>query len=99
MTLSISDIFLTSPVCRYVFLEKRKKSTSQCYHLPLNISPFRSKNLRVSDPFRDDDVELVKQLTALGFSRTQAVDALGRYGYDVQRASSNLLGAPDKFKL
>lgn len=45
-------------------------------------------------PLGDDDVESVKQLTAMGFSRTQAVDALERNGYDVQKALNNLLGAP-----
>jgi epidermal growth factor receptor substrate 15 len=42
----------------------------------------------------DEDVEPVKQLTGMGFSRTQAVDALERNGYDVQKALNNLLGAP-----
>ncbi|KAJ7756806.1 hypothetical protein DFH07DRAFT_958946 [Mycena maculata] len=41
----------------------------------------------------DDDVEAVKQLTAMGFSRIQAVDALEIYGYDVQKALNSLLGA------
>ncbi|KAF8803613.1 hypothetical protein BYT27DRAFT_7171751 [Phlegmacium glaucopus] len=48
---------------------------------------------RISTPAGDDDVEPVKQLTAMGFSRTQAVDALERYGYDVQKALNSLLGA------
>jgi epidermal growth factor receptor substrate 15 len=39
----------------------------------------------------DDDVESVKQLTAMGFSRTQAVDALEIHGYDVQKALNSLL--------
>ena len=42
--LPISDTFLSS-VCRYVFLEKRRNSKNQCYHLPLSISPLQSKNL------------------------------------------------------
>ena len=45
MTLSISDEFLMSPICRYVFLERGRNSKSQRCHLPLNISPLRSKNL------------------------------------------------------
>jgi epidermal growth factor receptor substrate 15 len=45
-------------------------------------------------PLGDDDIEPVKQLTAMGFSRTQAVDALERNGYDVQKALNNGLGAP-----
>ncbi len=39
-----------------------------------------------------DDVEPVKQLIAMGFSRSQAVQALEKYDYDVQRALNNLLG-------
>ena len=42
----------------------------------------------------DDDVDAVKTLTDMGFSRSQAVEALEKYGYDVQRALNNLLGAP-----
>jgi len=49
---------------------------------------------RIFTPVGDDDVESVKQLTAMGFSRTQAVDALERYGYDVQKALNSLLGVP-----
>ena len=50
--------------------------------------------LLMSTPLGDEDAEPVKHLTALGFSRTQAVDALDRNGYDVQKALNNLLGAP-----
>lgn len=44
-------------------------------------------------PGVEDDVEPVKQLSAMGFSRTQAVEALEAYDYDVQRALNKLLGA------
>ena len=40
----------------------------------------------------EDDVEGVKQLCGMGFSRTQAVTALEEHGYDVQRALNSLLG-------
>lgn len=40
-----------------------------------------------------DDVEPVKQLSAMGFSRNQAVAALEAHDYDVQRALNSLLGA------
>jgi len=40
----------------------------------------------------DDDVESVKQLTAMGFTRAQAVEALEKHGYDVRRALNSLLG-------
>ena len=42
-------------------------------------------------PLADDDAEPVKRLTAMGFSRTQVVDALERNGYDVQEAINYLL--------
>jgi len=44
-------------------------------------------------PAVDDDVEAVKQLCNMGFSRTQAVTALERHGYDMQKALNSLLGA------
>lgn len=44
-------------------------------------------------PAVEDDVDAVKQLCSMGFSRTQAVEALERQGYDVQRALNSLLGA------
>lgn len=43
-------------------------------------------------PPADDDIEAVKTLCGMGFSRTQAVTALERHGYDVQRALNSLLG-------
>ena len=44
-------------------------------------------------PAVEDDVEPVKQLCGMGFSRGQAVAALEKHGYDVQRALNSLLGA------
>lgn len=44
-------------------------------------------------PAVEDDVEPVKQLAAMGFSRHQAVEALEAYDYDVPRALNKLLGA------
>jgi epidermal growth factor receptor substrate 15 len=41
----------------------------------------------------EDDVKPVKQLSAMGFSRDQAVAALEAHDYDVQRALNSLLGA------
>ncbi|CAG8598233.1 9203_t:CDS:2, partial [Dentiscutata heterogama] len=42
----------------------------------------------------DDDVEQVKQLRAMGFSREKSIDALGRYDYDIEKASNFLLENP-----
>ena len=44
-------------------------------------------------PVVDDDIESVKQLTAMGFSRSEAVSALEKTAYDVQAALNSLLGA------
>lgn len=44
-------------------------------------------------PAVEDDVEAVKTLCGMGFSRTQAVNALEVHGYDVQKALNSLLGS------
>ncbi|KIY43688.1 hypothetical protein FISHEDRAFT_68088 [Fistulina hepatica ATCC 64428] len=44
-------------------------------------------------PASDDDAAPVKQLTAMGFSRTQAVAALENSGYDMSKALNSLLGS------
>lgn len=46
-------------------------------------------------PAVDDDIDAVKQLCSMGFSRTQAVMALENHGYDMQRALNSLLGEHD----
>ncbi|KAG9318144.1 hypothetical protein JVU11DRAFT_217 [Chiua virens] len=53
---------------------------------------------RVEEPGKntpgvDDDVEPVRHLASMGFSRTQAVAALEAHDYDFQKALNNLLGA------
>ncbi|KAJ7470374.1 hypothetical protein FB451DRAFT_1253535 [Mycena latifolia] len=74
-----------------------KKKNKQAEPLPSapsqHLTPPREEPERTNTPAVDDDVEAVKQLTAMGFSRTQAVDALEIYGYDVQKALNSLLGA------
>ncbi|KAJ7236710.1 hypothetical protein B0H12DRAFT_1212316 [Mycena haematopus] len=55
------------------------------------LTPPREEPERTGTPAVDDDVEAVKQLTAMGFSRTQAVDALEASAYDVQKALNGLL--------
>ncbi|KAJ6547158.1 hypothetical protein B0H19DRAFT_1211812 [Mycena capillaripes] len=55
------------------------------------LTPPREEPERTTTPALEDDVESVKQLTAMGFSRTQAVDALEVQGYDVQKALNSLL--------
>lgn len=46
-------------------------------------------------PSVDDDIDVVKQLCGMGFSRTQAIMALENHGYDMQRALNSLLGKYD----
>jgi hypothetical protein len=59
-----------------------------------------SHSLLVEEPGQDatpaaeDDIEAVKTLCGMGFSRTQAVTALEQHDYDVQRALNSLLGKP-----
>lgn len=57
-----------------------------------HLTPPIEQPQRIATPASEDDVEPVKQLTAMGFSRSQAVDALEKYGYDVQKALNSLLG-------
>ncbi|KAJ2931418.1 hypothetical protein H1R20_g5702, partial [Candolleomyces eurysporus] len=57
-----------------------------------HLSPPSEEAERVLTPSVDDDVEAVKQLTSMGFSRTQAVTALEKHGYDMPRALNSLLG-------
>lgn len=54
--------------------------------------PIEEEPERATTPANDDDVEAVKQLTAMGFSRGQAIGALEKFNYNVPRALNNLLG-------
>ncbi|KAJ7702399.1 hypothetical protein B0H17DRAFT_1044211 [Mycena rosella] len=73
---------------------KKKKQAEPLPSAPSQLlTPPREEPERTTTPAGDDDIETVKQLTAMGFSRTQAVDALEIHGYDVQKALNSLLGA------
>ncbi|KAK7466866.1 hypothetical protein VKT23_003929 [Stygiomarasmius scandens] len=56
------------------------------------LTPPTEEPTRNGSPAVEDDVEAVKQLTDMGFSRSQAIGALEKYGYDVPRALNSLLG-------
>ncbi|KAG6879045.1 hypothetical protein C0992_005670 [Termitomyces sp. T32_za158] len=75
----------------------KKKKQQQIEPLPSSppqhLSPPQDKSTRTVTPAVDEDVESVKQLTAMGFSRSVAIEALEKYDYDVQRALNNLLGS------
>ncbi|KAI1790765.1 hypothetical protein LXA43DRAFT_1144962 [Ganoderma leucocontextum] len=77
----------SSPSIRLPFGRKKKEKDAP----PV---PALSQQQIVEDPTPavEDDVEAVKTLCGMGFSRTQAVAALEEHGYDVQRALNSLLG-------
>ncbi|KAJ3508199.1 hypothetical protein NLJ89_g5886 [Agrocybe chaxingu] len=78
---------------RLPFGKKKKHQEPLPAQPSQHLTPPAEESRRISTPSHDDDVEAVKQLTAMGFSRSQAVDALEKYGYDVPRALNSLLGA------
>ncbi|KAL0947299.1 hypothetical protein HGRIS_013418 [Hohenbuehelia grisea] len=57
------------------------------------LTPPAEEPSRSVTPGGNEDAEPVKQLCGMGFSRTDAITALERNGYDVQRALNSLLGA------
>ncbi len=56
------------------------------------LSPVAEPERNVT-PAVEDDVEPVKQLCGMGFSRSQAVTALEKHGYNFQKALDSLLRA------
>lgn len=79
---------------RLPFGKKRKQSEPVPPPVAQHLSPPMEEVGFRSGPGTpgNDDVEPVKQLTAMGFSRTQAVEALEAQAYDVQKALNTLLG-------
>ena len=71
----------------------RKKKQQQHEPLPPALLAPAPEEARTPIPVVDDDIESVKQLTAMGFSRSEAVSALEKTAYDVQAALNSLLGA------
>ncbi|KAK7693150.1 hypothetical protein QCA50_002716 [Cerrena zonata] len=69
----------------------RKKKQEPAPPMPAPIS--QQQVVEEPTPPAEDDMEAVKTLCGMGFSRTQAVTALERHGYDVQRALNSLLGS------
>jgi len=70
---------------------KKKKS------LEAKAPPIPSRTPHLSPPLENatesEDVDAVKQLTAMGFTREEAVTALERSSYDFQRALNSLVGS------
>ena len=77
---------------RLPFGKKKKQQPQEPFPAPAAqlLTP-QEEPYRTITPASDDDVEAVKQLTGMGFSRTQAVNALEIHGYDLQRAINSLL--------
>jgi epidermal growth factor receptor substrate 15 len=74
---------------RLPFGRKKKQETHPPppQPLPQSLSP-----LQEPEGVESTDADAVKQLCSMGFSRTQAVDALEKYGYDMSKALNSLLG-------
>jgi len=73
----------------------RKKKQQQQQHeppTPALLAP-PPEEAPTPTPVVDDDMESVKQLTAMGFSRPEAVSALEKHTYNVQAALNSLLGS------
>jgi len=68
----------------------RRRKTQEAQP-PQHFAPTIDENVRRAPPAGDDDVEPVKQLCSMGFSRTQAVTALEANSYDFQKALNSLL--------
>jgi epidermal growth factor receptor substrate 15 len=68
----------------------KKKKTQESLPPSHHLAPIVDENMRRPSP-ADDDVDSVKQLCSMGFSRTQAVAALEASSYDFQRALNSLL--------
>lgn len=69
---------------------RKKKSGTDAPPMPPPLA--QTSVIEDPTPAAEDDIEAVKQLCQMGFSRGQAVTALEKYGYDVQRALNSLLG-------
>ena len=96
LSVSVSLLGYAMPIPPQIRLPfgKRKKHQEPLPPPPASshLTPMREESYRAITPAVDDDVEPVKQLTAMGFTRSQAVVALEKYGYDVQKALNSLLG-------
>ncbi|KAG7092181.1 hypothetical protein E1B28_008550 [Marasmius oreades] len=77
---------------RLPFGRKKKNQEAPPIPPPSQMLTPPQEEPREDTPAADDDVEAVKQLTDMGFSRSQAVEALEKYGYDIPRALNSLLG-------
>jgi epidermal growth factor receptor substrate 15 len=76
---------------RLPFGKKKKTQDSLPPPPSQHLSPIVDESIRRASPAVEDDVEPVKQLCSMGFSRTRAVAALEASSYDFQKALNSLL--------
>jgi epidermal growth factor receptor substrate 15 len=77
---------------RLPFGRKKKKTEEHQPPIPQGFLSPVSEPVGATTPAVEDDVEPVKQLCGMGFSRSQVVTALEQNGYDVQKALNQLVG-------
>jgi len=78
------------------FGRKNKDKAKKGIQLPdSHLSPLgeASQTPSTQTPAADEDTEPLKALCSMGFSRSQALNALEEHNFDVQRALNSLLGA------
>jgi epidermal growth factor receptor substrate 15 len=80
----------------HLFRKRMKQQEPPVPSATQHLTPPIEESHRMSTPLGDEDHDIVpvKKLMTMGFSRTEAVDALERNGYDVQKALNNLLSPP-----
>ncbi|KAI9509957.1 hypothetical protein F5148DRAFT_1183471 [Russula earlei] len=78
---------------RLPFGKKRKTQESLPPSASQHLAPIVDETVGRASPAVDDDVDLVKQLRSMGFSRQQAVAALEANSYDFSRALNSLLNS------
>jgi len=91
LSLTSFSCFLSKQI-RLPFGKKKKSQDSQ------NPPPIPARSSHLAPPQEhtsgeSEDVDAVKQLTAMGFGRNEAVAALERSSYDFQRALNSLVGS------
>ncbi len=80
------------PQIRLPFGKKKKQEPAPLPPPSQFLTPPMEEPPRNGSPAVEDDVEALKQLTDMGFSRSQAVAALEKFSYDVPKALNSLLG-------
>jgi epidermal growth factor receptor substrate 15 len=93
---SKSKLHIHFPFGRSKDKKSKKTSTDNIKNSPStstsNAAPtLPPRGSSAGTPVGDDDIEDVRMLVNMGFTRAQAVAALEAHGYDVQKALNSLL--------